>query len=81
MSDKFRVKICDSSFQPWPDYFDNFLKHCERYADEHECHSVEPVIQMMLKPMGGRLIKTSTQGWYLRWDDEASHTVFVLKWS
>jgi hypothetical protein len=34
-----------------------------------------------LKPLGGKLIQTSTQGWYLRWDEEASHTAFVLRWS
>lgn len=39
------------------------------------------VINHQLKPMGGRLITTSTQGWYLRWDEEKSHTAFVLKWT
>jgi len=25
--------------------------------------------------------ESSTQGWYLRWDKETSHTMFVLKWN
>ena len=85
MSDKFRVQVTKGLWQdPWPKYFDNFYKHCQEKANEITGNSgmvlLETVIKYELKPHG-RLIKTKTQGWYLRWDDEKYHTHFVLKWS
>jgi hypothetical protein len=80
MSDKFRVTVTKGLWQDkWPDYFDNFIKHCEAKSNETGWLS-ETVITHELKPHG-RLIKTKTQGWYLRWDDEKYHNMFVLRWS
>ena len=88
VNDKFRVMV-----RPWKkdesgfgqyemsDYFRNFYNYCEDKAYESSWLTAEIVANYELKPLGGRLIKTSTQGWYLRWDNEASHTMFVLKWS
>lgn len=81
MPEKFRVKITNGLFQnPWPGYFDNFFHHTKQIADEgHWMHIT--VMNHELQPLGGKLIQTKTQGWYLRWDTEAAHTAFVLKWS
>lgn len=82
MPDKFRVQVTKGLWQDkWPDYFDNFYRHCQDYAAKHNFQVLDTVIDYQLKPFGGKLIKTKTQGWYLRWDQEASHTFFVLKWS
>lgn len=81
MPDRFRVKLPGLSWQqPWPKYFDNFWKHCDDVARKNQWFSIT-VANTELKPLGGRLIQTKTQGWYLRWDSEASHTAFVLKWA
>lgn len=80
MSDRFRVDLGGLWDKPWPAYFDNFYRHCNQIAAENNWVS-DSVANYELKKLGGRLIKTSTQGWYLRWDSEASHTAFVLKWS
>lgn len=80
MPDKFRVDITRGMWQdPWPTYFDNFYKHCATVATETEWH-IDTIMNHQLKPHG-RLIKTKTQGWYLRWDSEKYHTAFVLRWS
>lgn len=80
MSDKFTVDIPGMWQAPWPAYFNKFYHYCEEIARANDW-LVDTVINHQLKPLGGRLIKTSTQGWYLRWDQEESHTVFVLRWS
>ena len=80
MPDKFRVDVGIPWKQPWDTYFENFYLHCQEIAIKNHYH-VDSVCNNKLKSLGGRLIKTKTQGWYLRWDDEASHTAFVLKWS
>ena len=81
MSDKFCVDFGRPwHAPPWPQYFENFYNHCRDVADQNNWLT-DTVCNHELKPMGGRLIKTTTQGWYLRWDSEASHTAFVLKWS
>jgi hypothetical protein len=80
MPDKFRVDIPGLWKEPWPQYFVNFVDHCNDRARQTGWLA-ETVINYELKPLGGRLIKTKTQGWYLRWDKESSHTFFVLKWS
>jgi hypothetical protein len=80
MPDKFRVDVGTLWKEPWPAYFDNFYTHCRDVAVKGKYH-VDTVVNYELKPLGGRLIKTSTQGWYLRWDNEANHTAFVLRWS
>jgi len=81
VDNKFRITLSHGRWKdPWPDYFDNFYRYCRDRADENNWN-LESVINHKLKPLGGRLIITSTQGWYLRWNDEKSHTLFVLKWS
>ena len=80
ISDKFRVDVGTPWKDPWPQYFDNFLRHCQNIARSNGW-AVDTVMNYQLKPLGGRLIKTSTQGWYLRWDKESNHTLFVLRWT
>ena len=79
--DKFRVAVTTGRYDAkYPSYFCNFLLHCNKIAEEN-CWDTPTVINHELKPLGGRLITTSTQGWYLRWDEESSHTAFVLRWA
>ena len=77
---KFRVPIPKSWKEPWPQYLNNFVDYCNNRA-RYTGVIVEVIINQELKPLGGKLIKTKTQGWYLRWDKESSHTFFILKWS
>lgn len=77
---QFRVDIGTPWQDQWPNYFDNFLRHCQDIARENGW-STSTVMNYQLRPLGGKLIQTKTQGWYLRWNNEASHTAFVLKWS
>lgn len=80
MSDKFCVTITQGMWKDrWPDYFDKFYKHCQQIAVKGK-YNIGTVINYELRPLGGKMIQTKTQGWYLRWDNEASHTAFVLKW-
>lgn len=80
MDEKFCVDIPRLWTKPWPDYFANFHKYCEGIAHANGW-DVGTVMNYQLRPLGGKLIATKTQGWYLRWDNEQSHTVFVLRWS
>ena len=81
MTDKYRVTLTKGRWQdPWPNYFDNFYRHCQAVREANHWH-IDTVINHELRPLGGRLIITKTQGWYLRWNSEASHTAFVLKWA
>ena len=80
MPDKFRVDVGTPWLQPWATYFENFYHHCQNIAIENDWH-IDTVINTQLKPLGGKLIKTKTQGWYLRWDEVQNHTFFVMKWS
>jgi hypothetical protein len=80
MSDKFRVQVGTPWKEPWAEYFQNFYLHCQYIATKNKW-VLDTVLNYELKPLGGRLIKTKTQGWYLRWDEEANHTAFVLRWS
>ena len=80
MKDYFRIEVTKGLWQdPWPGYFDNFVRHCNHRASENGW-TLDTVINNELKPHG-RLIKTKTQGWYLRWDNEKYHNLFVLRWS
>ncbi len=80
MSDKFRVTVTKGLWQDqWPKYFDNFWKHCNLKANENNWLA-NTVANYELKPHG-KLIITKTQGWYLRWDNEKYHNMFVLRWS
>ena len=80
MTDKFCVTVTKGMWQdPWPEYFDNFYKHCSKLSGESGW-VLDTVLNYQLRPHG-RLIKTKTQGWYLRWDDEKYHNMFVLRWS
>lgn len=80
VTDKFIVNVGTTWQTKWPDYFDNFWKHCMDVAITNDWRPIT-VANYELKPLGGKLITTKTQGWYLRWDNEESHTFFVLKWS
>lgn len=80
IEEKFIVKVGSLWQEPWARYFENFWAHCTDIAQENDW-STATVANHQLKPLGGRLIQTKTQGWYLRWDEEQSHTFFVLKWS
>ena len=80
MTDKFRVDVGSMWKDPWPSYFENFWKHCMEIANANGWATIT-VANYELKPMGGKLIQTKTQGWYFRWDNEATHTAFVLKWT
>ena len=83
MTDKFRIDvgIPDNWAEPcWPLYFENFWLACVRSAGKNNWAPIT-VANYELKPLGGKLIMTSTQGWYLRWDDPKQHTMFVLKWA
>jgi hypothetical protein len=80
MPDKFRVDIGTPWRDPWPQYFDNFLTHCQHIAKQNGW-ATTTVANYQLRPLGGKLITTKTHGWYLRWDAEANHTAFVLKWT
>ena len=80
MPDKFCVTVTTGMWDFLPDYFENFYNECQRQALLNDW-TVDAVANYELKPLGGRLIKTKTQGWYLSWDDEKYHTYFVLKWT
>lgn len=80
MKEKFIVNVGIPWHEPWASYFDNFWKHCSSVARQNGWLPIT-VANRELKPLGGKLIQPRTQGWYLRWDDEKSHTFFVLKWS
>jgi hypothetical protein len=81
MTDKFRVPILKNYWNDdVPSYFDNFLLHCQEIARQNGW-SPATVMNYQLRPLGGKLIITKTQGWYLRWDKESSHTAFVLRWT
>ena len=80
MSEKFCVDVGSLWKTPWPAYFEKFWHECNRVAELNNWLPIT-VANYELKPLGGKLIQTKTQGWYLRWDTESAHTVFVLKWS
>lgn len=85
MSDKFCVDVSTrwhrfTGAGHKENYFDRFYDYCNAVADENNWAPIT-VANYQLRPLGGRLIQTKTQGWYLRWDTEAAHTMFVLKWS
>ena len=79
MTDKFIVDVGSRWLEEWPNYFYRFWAHCQDTARDNGW-SPMTVANYQLRPLGGRLIATRTQGWYLRWGSEASHTAFVLKW-
>ena len=78
--EKFIVPIPGLWQESWPTYFDNFYTHCAKVAQDYGQVPIA-VLNSELKPLGGKLIQTKTQGWYLRWDDELSHTMFMLRWA
>jgi hypothetical protein len=88
LADYYRVDVVKSNWSnQWPAYFRNFYVHCQDRVNELNLKGthgsdvlLETVINYELKPHG-KLIKTKTQGWYLRWNDEKYHTAFVLRWS
>ena len=80
MPDKFRVDVGHTWDPEGPGYFNRFWKHCQDVAQANGWAPIT-VANYQLRPLGGRLIATKTQGWYLRWDKESSHTAFVLRWT
>lgn len=81
MTDRFRVPITYGNFgEKWPTYFERFFVHCKEIAEANGWMPIT-VMNYQLRPLGGKLIMTKTQGWYLRWDTESAHTAFVLKWT
>ena len=81
MSDKFCVPITRGAFgDAWPGYFERFFGYCQEIAEANNWMPIT-VMNYQLRPWGGKLIMTKTQGWYLRWDTESAHTAFVLRWS
>lgn len=88
LDDYYRVTVTQGLWQDkWPNYFNNFYIYCQDRLNELNLKGtygsevvLDTVINYELKPYG-KLIKTSTQGWYLRWDAEKYHTAFVLRWS
>lgn len=79
-TEKYCVQVGRLWDDPWPEYFDRFWSACTRTAHANDWAPIT-VANRELRPLGGRLIQTKTQGWYLRWDNEMNHTAFVLKWS
>jgi len=79
VTDKFIVDLPGMWIAPWPKYFENFWNHCVTIARKNDWKPIT-VANHELKPLGGKLIQSKTQGWYLRWDNEESHTFFALKW-
>jgi hypothetical protein len=77
---KFRVEIINPGLGWYSAYFQRFWTHCRDKAQANDWNPVT-VANYELKPQGGRLIQTKTGGWYLRWDSEANHTMFVLRWT
>lgn len=80
IKEKFIVKVGSLWQEPWAPYFQNFWSQCTKTAHENGW-SPSTVANYQLRPLGGKLVQTKTQGWYLRWDEEATHTAFVLRWS
>lgn len=61
-----------------PDYWENFLHHCNDIAYRTN-QSVIQVIQDQLNPNGKYI--DGGLGNFLRCNDEKYHTLFVLRWS
>ena len=61
----------------FPDYWENFLHHCNDIARFRDC-DVNVVINDELAPYG-KYIK-GVMGSYLSWDEQKYHTLFVLRW-
>ena len=87
VKDYYRVQVKAWTWNTDPDYFYNFYTHCQDKVNQLNLKGtygsevvLDTVISHELKPHG-KLIKTKTQGWYLRWTDEKYHTAFVLRWS
>lgn len=80
IKEKFIVRIAVSWNDDWPQYFENFWTACSKVAHDNDWYPIT-VANYELRSLGGRLIQTKTQGWYLRWNEERNHTMFVLKWS
>jgi hypothetical protein len=79
-TEKYRVSIP----YDWPNYWFNFIKHCQvtlaGHGNYHDYRDLDRCINQQLEPHG-KFIRTRTQGEYLRWDDPKYHTAFVLRWA
>jgi hypothetical protein len=78
--DKFMVEITNPGAGWYSTYFQKFWWHCDTKARANGQKTVT-VANHELQPLGGKLFQTQAGGWYLGWDNEASHTAFILKWS
>lgn len=74
-SEKHRVYI--SYF--WPDWWENFLRHCNDIAESNNC-SLTSVIKKELKPHG-KYMHTSAKGAYIEWDHVKYYAAFLLRWA
>lgn len=59
--------------------FRNFFMQCQTIALQNNWHH-NTVMNYQLKPHG-RLVRTMTQGWYIRWDNIKYHNLFLLKYA
>lgn len=75
MTDKYRVSIP----YYWPDWWDNFLRHCDSISNTNGWN-IKTVINRQLKPHG-KFIDSKTYGAYILWDDPKYHTEFLLRWA
>lgn len=75
----FKKKYCVPIAFFWPNYWENFLHHCNDLANANNW-DIYTTIDHELGPHG-KFIKTKTNKPYLRWDDPKYHTMFVLRWS
>jgi len=80
VTEKYRVSIPIA----WPNYWFNFMTHCEvtlaGHGNYHDYRDLDAFVNQQLEPHG-KFIRTRTQGEYLRWDDPKYHTAFLLRWS
>lgn len=63
----------------WPDWWGNFLQHCDVIA-EYNNLKLTTVVNQHLKPHG-KFIQTKADGAYILWDDPKYHTEFLLRWA
>lgn len=63
-----------------PDYWENFLHHCNDVARWND-RDVKAVIENELKPHGKIIDWCGREDHFLSWEEEKYHTLFVLRWS
>lgn len=63
----------------WPDYWCNFLDHCQAIA-ENKHRNLRSVMKQQLRPHG-QVSYFAARNTLLTWADCKYHTEFVLRWS